>query len=88
MKVQAGQSLFDVAVALGDASLAWQLARANNLAITHTFETESEINTLGMSLVQEMNFATGLMIEQIGWILATGSWNDDAVWMNDKVWID
>ena len=89
-----GQSIFDVALLFcGDATKAWDIARTNEISLTTTFEKNTtlsipdDMNNIAKVFKQEkVVFATGI----IGavWILATGIWNDEGVWMDGEIWND
>ena len=89
-----GQSIFDIALLFcGDAKMAWHIARANEIPLTTTFETNTTLtipddsNNVAKVFEQEkVVFATGI-VGQI-WILATGNWNDEGVWMDGEIWND
>lgn len=90
-----GQSVFDVALLFcGDATLAWQIARTNEIPLTTTFESNTTLtipdDTNNVAKVFEREkvvFATGVM-DDLPWLLAGGTWNDDGVWIDNEFWND
>lgn len=89
-----GQSIFDIALLFcGDATKAWDIARTNAIPLTATFEKNTtlsipdDMNNVAKVFKQEkVVFATGI-VGQI-WIMATGNWNDEGVWMDGEIWND
>lgn len=89
-----GQSILDISLLYcGDIIFSWVIARLNSIPLTTTFEQHSEIvipddrNYIARRFEEQgIVFATGI-VGQI-WILATGNWNDEGVWMDGEIWND
>ena len=89
-----GQSVFDIALLYcGDATMAWHIARANEIPLTTTFETNTTLtipddsNNVAKVFEQEkVVFATGIIEVVSG--LAGGIWNDEGVWIDNEIWND
>lgn len=94
-----GQSIFDIALLYcGDATIAWSVAVLNNIPITTTIESKSELqvpidrNNIARIYEDEGTvFATGIIEStplDVPWLLATGFWNDAAYWNDAAIWND
>lgn len=90
IKALARQSLFDVAVEqYKKASMAWQIARVNDMEITFTFEKDTVIIIDDDLKIKESWLATGILdaINSL-WILAQRAWQDAGKWIDTENWKD
>jgi hypothetical protein len=90
IKALARQSLFDVAVEqYKKASMAWTIARVNDMEITFTFEKDTIIIIDDDLKIKESWLATGILdaINSL-WILAQRAWQDAGKWIDTENWKD
>lgn len=95
VEVNSGMSLLDVALQNnGTIDTALEIARMNNLPLDYCFEQAQTIpipddtNYYSKKIEQRKEtFCTGI-IDDVVWILTTGYWDDENVWIDNEMWND
>jgi hypothetical protein len=84
-----GMSLFDVAIYwCGNVTYAWQIARDNNLSMTHTFDNEIEVLVPNEAYMEAQALRLTMRTMPATGITQQNIWIDEDVWNDVLKWID
>ncbi len=94
--VHANQTLFDIVLqAYGDIDGVFDLCRDNDIQFFELLKAGQVLvyNGKNNNIVEyykrhKIQPTSGVKQEVSNWILATGFWNDNGKWQNNKFWID